>query len=294
MDEERRSCRHTLYSCRLRDACGTRRNVRIHPLRLYRRISQLQGIARSKFTRHACRKRRPPTCRSCFPATARVAGRCIIRSRQRIGNSSLQLHRRVWLLSDSCRNDCHHLPDDADGDCHAYRRRGGKETKRGLSHERPFFGKCSVHRVGKNFRICHAVCCVLHIPVGTSSAYFQHTPHRKRLGHCHYDDSFPACRKFLCACRIPLVYRLRSPAADDSFLFSGLHLPFRRFLSVGVDALVLASGALRLPCGSRSTRFRKIKFNGCQSCRHLASDADAMDTSNRIRRMGGAHNKAGL
>ena len=131
MDEERRSCRHTLYSCRLRDACGTRRNVRIHPLRLYRRISQLQGIARSKFTRHACRKRCPPTCRSCLPATARVAGRCIIRSRQRIGNSSLQLHRRVWLLSDSCRNDCHHLPDDADGDCHAYRRRGGKKDEKG-------------------------------------------------------------------------------------------------------------------------------------------------------------------
>ena len=84
----------------------------------------------------------------------------------------------------------------------------GEEAERSLSHERPFFGKCSVHRVGKNFRICHAVCCVLHIPVGTSSAYFQHTQHRKRLGHCHYDDSFPACHKFLCACRIPLVYRL--------------------------------------------------------------------------------------
>lgn len=108
------------------------------------------------------------------------------------------------------------------------------------------------------------------------------------------DDSFPACHEFLCACRVPLVYRLRSPTADDSLLFCGLHLPFRRVLPAGTDALVLASGALRLPCGPRSTRFRKIKFNGRQPCRHLASDADAVDTSNHIRCVGGVHYKESL
>ena len=77
---------------------------------------------------------------------------------------------------------------------------------------------------GKNLRICNAVCCVLHVPVGTAAAYFQHSQYRSGWGHCHYDDSFPACHEFLCACRVPLVYRLRSPTADDSLLFCGLHL----------------------------------------------------------------------
>ena len=39
---------------------------------------------------------------------------------------------------------------------------------------------------------------------------------------------------------------------------------FPACLTRWTDALVLASGALRLPCGPRSTRFRKIKFNGRQ------------------------------
>ena len=60
---------------------------------------------------------------------------------------------------------------------------------------------------------------------------------------------FLLATSFFCACRVPLVYRLRSPTADDSLLFCGLHLPFRRVLPAGTDALVLASGALRLPCG---------------------------------------------
>ena len=198
------------------------------------------------------------------------------------------------FLPDSRRNDCHHLPDNADGDCHAYRRGSGTAAGRHSQHESPFPERYAVHRIGKNLRICNAVCCVLHVPVGTAAAYFQHSQYRKRLGHCHYDDSFPACHEFLCACRVPLVYRLRSPTADDSLLFCGLHLPFRRVLPAGTDALVLASGALRLPCGPRSTRFRKIKFNGRQPCRHLASDADAVDTSNHIRCVGGVHYKESL
>lgn len=67
------------------------------------------------------RKRCPPACRNSIPAAARSVGRCVVRSRQRIGNGPLQLHRRIRFLPDSRRNDCHHLPDNADGDCHAYR-----------------------------------------------------------------------------------------------------------------------------------------------------------------------------
>lgn len=48
------------------------------------------------------------------------------------------------------------------------------------------------------------------------------------------------------------------------------------------------------PVAPRSTRFRKIKFNGRQPCRHLASDADAVDTSNHIRCVGGVHYKESL
>lgn len=40
--------------------------------------------------------------------------------------------------------------------------------------------------------------------------------------------------------------------------------------------------------------FSKIKFNGRQPCRHLASDADAVDTSNHIRCVGGVHYKESL
>ena len=294
VDEKRRGYRYTLHPFRLRDACSARRDFRIHPVCRHGRIPQLQGIARSKLARDACRKRYPPACRNSIPAAARSVGRCVVRSRQRIGNGPLQLHRRIRFLPDSRRNDCHHLPDNADGDCHAYRRRSGTAAKRHSQHESPFPERYAVHRIGKNLRICNAVCCILHVPVGTATAYFQHSQYRKRLGHCHYDDSFPACHEFLCACRIPLVYRLRSPTADDSLLFCGLHLPFRRVLPAGTDALVLASGALRLPCGPRSTRFRKIKFNGRQPCRHLASDADAVDTSNHIRCVGGVHYKESL
>ena len=208
--------------------------------------------------------------------------------------SGTALYNYTEGYGSSRRNDWHHLPDNADGDCHAYRRRSGTAAERHSQHESPFPERYAVHRIGKNLRICNAVCCVLHVPVGTAAAYFQHSQYRKRLGHCHYDDSFPACHEFLCACRVPLVYRLRSPTADDSLLFCGLHLPFRRVLPAGTDALVLASGALRLPCGPRSTRFRKIKFNGRQPCRHLASDADAVDTSNHIRCVGGVHYKESL
>ena len=294
VDEKRRGYRYTLHPFRLRDACSARRDFRIHPVCRHGRIPQLQGIARSKLARDACRKRCPPACRNSIPAAARSVGRCVVHSRQRIGNGPLQLHRRIRFLPDSRRNDCHHLPDNADGDCHAYRRRSGTAAERHSQHESPFPERYAVHRIGKNLRICNAVCCVLHVPVGTAAAYFQHSQYRKRLGHCHYDDSFPACHEFLCACRVPLVYRLRSPTADDSLLFCGLHLPFRRVLPAGTDALVLASGALRLPCGPRSTRFRKIKFNGRQPCRHLASDADAVDTSNHIRCVGGVHYKESL
>lgn len=108
-----------------------------------------------------------------------------------------------------------------------------QRRERHSQHESPFPERYAVHRIGKNLRICNAVCCVLHVPVGTAAAYFQHSQYRKRLGHCHYDDSFPACHEFLCACRVPLVYRLRSPTADDSLLFCGLHLPFRRVLPAG-------------------------------------------------------------
>ena len=292
--KKRRGYRYTLHSFRLRDACSARRDFRIHPVCRHGRIPQLQGIARSKLARDACRKRYPPAYRNSIPAAARSVGRCVVHSRQRIGNGPLQLHRRIRFLPDSRRNDCHHLPDNADGDCHAYRRRSRTAAGRRLQHESPFPERYAVHRIGKNLRICNAVCCVLHVPVGTAAAYFQHSQYRKRLGHCHYDDSFPACHEFLCACRVPLVYRLRSPTADDSLLFCGLHLPFRRVLPAGTDALVLASGALRLPCGPRSTRFRKIKFNGRQPCRHLASDADAVDTSNHIRCVGGVHYKESL
>ena len=85
-----------------------------------------------------------------------------------------------------------------------------------------------------------------------------------------------------------------APLLMIAFFSVGLHLPFRRVLPAGTDALVLASGALRLPCGPRSTRFRKIKFNGRQPCRHLASDADAVDASNHIRCVGGVHYKESL
>ena len=121
VDEKRRGYRYTLHPFRLRDACSARRNFRIHPVCRHGRIPQLQGIARSKLARDACRKRCPPACRNSIPAAARSVGRCVVRSRQRIGNGPLQLHRRIRFLPDSRRNDCHHLPDNADGDCHAYR-----------------------------------------------------------------------------------------------------------------------------------------------------------------------------
>ena len=110
----------------------------------------------------------------------------------------------------------------------------------------------------------------------------------------HATDSFPDGDEFLWPDCFRCLYRFGCPFADDRFLFGRVDLPVRCLLSVGTDALVLASGALRLPCGPRSTRFRKIKFNGRQPCRHLASDADAVDTSNHIRCVGGVHYKESL
>ncbi len=141
-----------------------------------------KGIARSKLARDACRKRCPPACRNSIPAAARSVGRCVVHSRQRIGNGPLQLYRRIWFLPDPRRNDCHHLSDDANGDCHAYRRRSGTAAERHSQHESPFPERYAVHRIGKNLRICNAVCCVLHVPVGTAAAYFQHSQYRKRFG----------------------------------------------------------------------------------------------------------------
>ena len=60
---------------------------RIHPVCRHGRIPQLQGIARSKLARDACRKRCPPACRNSIPAAARSVGRCVVHSRQRIGNA---------------------------------------------------------------------------------------------------------------------------------------------------------------------------------------------------------------
>lgn len=145
---------------------------------------------------------------------------------------------------------------------------------------------------GSEFCICNAVCGVLVVPAGIAPAHFQYSQYRQRIGHCRDDDTFSACHKFLCACPVPLVHRPGSPATDDSILFCGLHLPFGRFLSSGTDALVLAGGALHFSRSSRGARFRPTEFNGCHSCRHLASDADAVDTSNRVRCMGIAHCKA--
>lgn len=119
-------------------------------------------------------------------------------------NSSLQLHRRVWLLSDSCRNivifqTMLMVIAMLTGEEAEKRRRVFPMNARS-------FGKCSVHRVGKNFRICHAVCCVLH-SCWDFFRIFRHTQHRKRLGH--YDDSFPACHKFLL--RLPYPAGLPTP-----------------------------------------------------------------------------------
>ena len=86
VDEKRRGYRYTLHPFRLRDACSARRDFRIHPVCRHGRIPQLQGIARSKLARDACRKRCPPVCRNSIPAAARSVGRCVVHSRQRIGN----------------------------------------------------------------------------------------------------------------------------------------------------------------------------------------------------------------
>ena len=70
--------------------------------------------------------------------------------------------------------------------------------------------------------------CILHVPVGTAAAYFQHSQYRKRLGHCHHDDSFPCLPRV--SLRLPCPAGLPTPKPHLLMIafFCGLHLPFRR------------------------------------------------------------------
>ena len=109
------------------------------------------------------------------------------------------------------------------------------------------------------------------------------------MGHPHDDDTFPAGHKFPGPDCLPLVHGLRSAATDDSLLLRGLHLPFGRVLSTGADAVVLAGGTLFVPGRSRRARLCKTEFNGWNVGRHMAADADDVDTSIGLWNLGALH-----
>ena len=253
------------------------------------RFPQLQRTARIQCARHACRERCPPHGGHRIPTSARTAGSGFVRSRQRVRHGALQLYRGLRFLSDSRRPNCHHLPDDADGDCHADGRGSGSPKKRNTADACRLIEGYITDCRRQDLRILHALRGVFPIPAGTVAAPVQHPTHRQRRRHRHNDDTLPAGHEFPCPGRLPLVYRLRSAVADDSLLLCGLYLPFGRVLSAGADAVVLADSPLSVSGRSCRTCFCKTEFNGWNAGRRMAADADDVDTSIGLWNFGALH-----
>ena len=287
--EAGRRGRHPLPACRLRGTCGTGRDFGLRALCRHGRFPQLQRTARIQCARHACRERCPPHGGHRIPTSARTAGSGFVRSRQRVRHGALQLYRGLRFLSDSRRPNCHHLPDDADGDCHADGRGSGSPKKRNTADACRLIEGYITDCRRQDLRILHALRGVFPIPAGTVAAPVQHPTHRQRRRHRHNDDTLPAGHEFPCPGRLPLVYRLRSAVADDSLLLCGLYLPFGRVLSAGADAVVLADSPLSVSGRSCRTCFCKTEFNGWNAGRRMAADADDVDTSIGLWNFGALH-----
>ena len=131
--------------------------------------------------------------------------------------------QRGWFLSDSRRPNCHHLPDDADGDCHANGRGSGSPKKRRIRLMRADSLKDTLRIVGAG--PSYASCCTwcFPIPAGTVAASVQH-PHIGSGGDI-VTMMIPFLGTSFLPWPSPLVYRLEAPLLMIAF-FCGLYLPF--------------------------------------------------------------------
>lgn len=83
-----------------------------------------------------------------------------------------------------------------------------------------------------------------------------------------------------------LVYRFRSPSADDCFLLRGIDFPLRSILSHGVNAVVLENGTLYYTGSTGHTCFYKTKLYGRKHGRYTPGIYHAVGTDCGILRAG--------
>ena len=95
-----------------------------------------------------------------------------------------------------------------------------------------------------------------------------------------------AGNKFLWAGSFTLVYRFRSPSADDCFLLRGIDFPLRSILSHGVNAVVLENGTLYYTGSTGHTCFCKTKLYGRKHGRYTPGIYHAVGTDCGILRAG--------
>ena len=137
-----------LHPFRLRDACSARRDFRIHPVCRHGRIPQLQGITRSKLARDVCRNdahRRAGTIFLPPQGLLAVASSAPSAYRERPFANN---YTEGYGLPDSRRNDCHHLPDNADGDCRLPAKKA-EQRRKGIYSMKARSERYAVHRIGE-------------------------------------------------------------------------------------------------------------------------------------------------